>query len=366
VSRRRALILSGHFGAGHDVVAEACADALAPHGVKSRLLDAMVLLGRAGGVLGDAVFKTLFSRPTIYDGFHFSHLRRGSRIARGLDSLALRNMWPHFLRQAEAFDPDLLISVFATGAAAAARMRRERDDVLSVVFCTDTWLHRMWVHDETDLFLVTSQTAAASVHAYRPGAPVQIVPAPARPAFYDAPSRADARAVLGIPDDARCVLLMSGAWGVGPIDEVAAGLARAGLYVLAVAGRNQKLERRLAALADANASVRSFGFTDQVPELMAACDVVVTSSGDTCTEARVVGRGMVLLDVVPGHGRENLMHQLELGHASVCMSDTATVVGAVTAFLDDPARTEPDPVRSRDAWEVPFLAALAGVGYSLA
>ena len=260
VSRQRALILSGHFGAGHDVVAEACVDALAPHGVKSRILDAMVLLGRAGGTLGDAVFKTLFSRPTIYDGFHFSHLRRGSRIARGLDSLALRNMWPHFSREVEAFDPDLLISVFATGAAAAARLRRERDDVLSVVFCTDTWLHRMWVHDETDLFLVTSQTAAASVHAYRPGARVADRAGTGRPAFYDAPSRAEARAALGDPDDARCVLLMSGAWGIGPVDEVTAGLARAGYCTCSpspAATRSSSVE--LTALAAAHGSVRAFG-----------------------------------------------------------------------------------------------------------
>jgi processive 1,2-diacylglycerol beta-glucosyltransferase len=365
VSRRRALILSGHFGAGHDVVAEACVDALAPHEVKSRVLDAMILLGRAGGRVGDAVFKTLFARPTIYDGFHFSHLRRGSRVARGLDSLALRNMWPHFLTQVEAFDPDLFVSVFATGASAAARLRRERDDIVSVVFCTDTWLHRMWVHDETDLFLVTSRTAAASVRAYRPRARVQIVPAPARPAFYEAPARSLARSELAIADDARCVLLMSGAWGVGPIAEAAARLAEAGLVVLAVAGHNQKLERSLTALAARHPSVHPFGFTNRVPELMAACDVVVTSSGDTCTEARVVGRPMVLLDVVPGHGRENLMHQLELGSAAVCTPDPITITDAVTSFLDDPARTEPEPVRSRVAWEAPFLSALESVGYPL-
>ncbi|MEX2269473.1 MAG: glycosyl hydrolase [Acidimicrobiia bacterium] len=365
MDRRRALMLSGHLGAGHDVVAQACVDALAPHGVKSRILDAMVLLGRAGGRIGDAVFKSLFASPTVYDGFHFSHLRRGSRVARGLDSLALRNMWPHFLKHVEAFDPDLFVSVFATGAAAAARLRRERDDILSVVFCTDTWLHRMWVHDETDLFLVTSRTAAASVRAYRPRAPVEIVPAPARSAFYDTPSRSEARTGLGISDDARCVLLMSGAWGLGPIHEVAVRLARAGLEVLAVAGHNQKLERSLTGLAETSPSVHAFGFTERIPELMAACDVVVTSSGDTCTEARVVGRGLVLLDVVPGHGRENLTHQLELGNAAVCMPDPPTIADAVTTFLEDEARTEPEPVRSRDAWELPFLAALEGIGYSL-
>jgi processive 1,2-diacylglycerol beta-glucosyltransferase len=365
VTSRRALILSGHFGAGHDVVAEACGEAIAAHGVKSEILDAMELLGKRRGKIGDAVFNTMFKRPAVYDGFHFSHMRRGSRIARGFDSLALRNMWPRFLDEVVAFDPDLLISVFATGGAAAARLRRDRPDVTTVVFCTDTWLHRLWVHDETDLFLVTSRTAAASVHAFRPRARVAIVPAPARPAFYDAPSQAEARDALAIPSDARCVLLMSGAWGLGPLDAAAEGLARAGLTVLAVAGRNRDLEKRLRKVAADHPTVHPFGFTDQVPALMAACDVVVTTSGDTCTEARVVGRGMVLLDIVPGHGRENLMHQVELGNATVCAPDPDTLVDGVLAFLDDPTRSQPDPVRSRDAWEQPFLTALKDVGYPL-
>jgi len=365
VRERRALILSGHLGAGHDVVAEACAEAIAAHGVKSEILDAMALLGGVRGRIGDAVFNTLFSRPAVYDGFHFTHMRRGSWVARGLDSLAMRNIWPRFMAHVEKFDPDLFISVFSTGGAVAARLRRTRDDITTVVFCTDTWLHRLWVHEETDLFLVTSKTSVASVHAFRPHARVEIVPAPARPAFYDAPSKPEARTLLGIPVDARCVLLMSGAWGLGPIAEAAEGLASSGIFVLAVAGRNEKLERRLRAAAAKDPHVVPFGFTDQVPDLMAACDVVVTTSGDTCTEARVVGRGLVLLDVVPGHGRENLMHQLELGNATVSGTDPSTLVDAVTAFLDDPERVDPPAVRSRDAWESPFLAALTGVGYPL-
>ena len=83
-------------------------------------------------------------------------------------------------------------------------------------------------------------------------------------------------------------------------------------------------------------TVIPFGYTDQVPALMAASDVVVTSSGDTCREARVIGRRMVLLDVVPGHGRENLMHEFELGDAAVCLPTPASVVGNVRRFLRRP------------------------------
>ena len=39
--------------------------------------------------------------------------------------MALRTMYPRFVAETEAWPPDLLISVFATGAAAAARYQRE-------------------------------------------------------------------------------------------------------------------------------------------------------------------------------------------------------------------------------------------------
>ena len=367
MTTRRCLILSGHLGAGHDVVAEACADALRPYDVESKVLDSLALLGRRGSAIGDWVFDRLLAVPGVYDGFHFSQLRAGSRVARILDDLSLRNMWPRFRAEVDRFPPDLVISVFATGAAAAARLKRERPDVVTVVLCTDTWVHRMWVHDQTDLFLVTSEVAACSVRAYRPRARVEVVPAPARAPFYEAPSRATARASLGIGADERCVLLMSGSWGIGPLDEAAALLARAGLRVLAVAGHNDRLRERLEGVAAHDGRVVPFGFTDRIPELMAACDVVVTSSGDTCTEARAVGRGMVLLDVVPGHGRENLAHQLAQGNAAVCAPHPAAIVTAVEAFLDDASRCHagPSPAISRASWEDPFRAALVRAGFPL-
>ena len=361
---RRALVLSGHLGAGHDVVAEACVRALEPHGVDSRVLDALALLGKQGSVVGDWVFKTLFSIPAVYDGFHFSQLRGGSRIARLLDRLSLDNVWPRFLAEADRFPPDLVVSVFATGGAAAARYKREGHAATTVVFCTDTWVHRMWVHDETDLFLVTSAVSEASVRSYRPRARVEIVPAPARPAFYSPPTRADARAALGIDPDVPCALVISGAWGIGRLDEIAAALAREGLAVLAVAGRNQRLHERLREVARVHPGVHAFPFTDRVPELMAACNVVVTASGDTCTEARAVGRGLVLLDVVPGHGRENLMHQLEQGGAVAAAPHPPVVAEAVTAYLERAGGRDPEPVTSRDSWERPFLSALARAGFT--
>jgi UDP-N-acetylglucosamine:LPS N-acetylglucosamine transferase len=95
---------------------------------------------------------------------------------------------------------------------------------------------------------------------------------------------------------------------------------------------------------------------------MAASDVIVTSSGDTCREARVVGRPIVLLDVVPGHGRENLIHELELGGAAVCLPTPASVVGNVRRLLGNEIST---PERTTTGWGNDFVEALEGAGIAV-
>lgn len=158
------------------------------------------------------------------------------------------------------------------------------------------------------------------------------------------------------------MLLMSGAWGLGPVASAAEALGQAGVHVLAVAGRNARLERALTAVAARQPRVRAIGFTDAVPVLMAAADLIITSSGDTCTEARTVGRPLLLLDVVPGHGRDNLQHELELGDAGVTGPGTADVLRTTLAALDRVKPPEPGPVRPAAAFEAAFTAALAEIG----
>ena len=75
VTVERALFLSGKFGAGHDTLAEACAAALSPYGVESRIVDCMPMLGGGASAVGNWVFRSLLSMTPVYDGFHFSQLR---------------------------------------------------------------------------------------------------------------------------------------------------------------------------------------------------------------------------------------------------------------------------------------------------
>jgi UDP-N-acetylglucosamine:LPS N-acetylglucosamine transferase len=257
-----------------------------------------------------------------------------------------------------------LIAVFATGAKAAGRWKQEHPDATTVVFNTDLVSYSWWTPEGIDLFLVTSVAAEAWVRRLAPRAEVAIVTAPVRPDFYKPPERATARAALGVPAAERCVLLMAGGWGLASLPVLARHLAEAGVWVLAVAGNNARLGSELTRLAAIDERIIAFGYTDRVAELMAAADVVVCAPGDTCREARAVGRGMVLLDVVPGHGRENLQHELELGHAAVAPTDPAYISRAVAAFLDNPDHEPSERVGSPEQWDRELTEALARVGVS--
>jgi UDP-N-acetylglucosamine:LPS N-acetylglucosamine transferase len=344
----RALIVSGSIGSGHDTVASACRWSLEANGAVTATVDAMALLGERRARTGEWVFRRMMAMGPVYDAFHFSQLRDGGELAERAERAAVANMLPRWTEVLESFRPDLIVSVYATGAAAASLQKQQDPNVGTVVVMTDSFAHRLWVHEHTDLFVVTSELAAASVRRFRSSAAVAVVPGPVRRAFHDAPQRDAARRDLGLDCARPTALVMGGGWGIGPVEEATRRLAAAEFQVLAVAGTDKRLYRRLQRLA--GPTVRAFGWTDAIPQLMAAADVVVTTSGDTCREARVVGRPLVILDAVPGHGRENLMHELELGSAAV--AGVETLVGNVRSMVGA------DVVPDAGDWDKAFHAAL--------
>jgi processive 1,2-diacylglycerol beta-glucosyltransferase len=368
------VLLAGSLGLGHEMLARSCAEVLERSGWRTRSLNSMSLLGHRSGRAGERLFGRLVTIPGLYDGLHFAHLRTGSRLADLMDRAASARLVPSLRAELERQPADLVLSVFATGASAAAKLKAEAPARRTVVLCTDVAVHRIWACEGTDLFLVTSPAAAASVRRYLPRAAVAVVPPPVRAAFYTAPPREEARAALGVPPEDFCVLVIDSGWGFGPLVESVSALAQAGAYVLAVAGRQRTVERRLRELARVTPRVKPFGFTSRVPELMAAADVVVALPGaTTCSEARVVGRQLLLLDVMPGHGRDNLLHELELGGAHACLPTPDGVTASALAIRDQApgaavrAVTAPGMpnLLTVPRWEPAFVSALQRIGLDL-
>jgi processive 1,2-diacylglycerol beta-glucosyltransferase len=364
-ARRGALLVPGSSSTGRRAAALACATTLEALGWTTATLDATWIdrhgHGHGWGAAAEAGVRRMLDIPGLHDAFHYAVLRSGGRLALRADAVTRMRLVPVLRDQLDRHPVELVLSLGPAAASAVSIVAPRYPGLRHVVFCTEVSPHRLWIQPNVDLYLVRSAAAEPAVHRFRPGAKVVVMPPAVRPEFYRPPAQGTARIGLGVPAERRCVLVVAGSRGRGPVAEIASALAGAGLAVLAVAGHNNRLERRLAAVAERRPGVLAFGFTDRMPELMAAADLVITAPGSTCMEARTVGRPLLLLDLVQGHGRDDLLYELELGDASVASSHPMEVVRSALTSLERIAPAPAGPTRSLAGWEDRFRLALETV-----
>jgi len=304
------LIVSASMGAGHDGAARELRRRLEDmgHGVTLvDYLDAVPL--RAGPVVRSAYKWQLRVAPSTYDASYRTWVDKPSRavpLAAALDTVT----GPALRRWVAASRPDVIVSTYPLCSLVLGRHRQR--GVLSTpvaTFVTDFAVHPLWTHPGVDLHLTVHPQAAAEAHRLSGGAvtaPGPLVPDRFLSVDADEPgegARARARAGFGMAADERVVLLVAGSWGVGQVAETFADVVATGRYTpVAVCGRNQGLWRKLAAMTGG----RALGWTDAMPDLLVAADVLVQNAGGlTCMEAFATGLPVVSYRPIAGHGLAN-------------------------------------------------------------
>jgi 1,2-diacylglycerol 3-beta-galactosyltransferase len=157
---------------------------------------------------------------------------------------------------------------------------------------------------------------------------------------------------LGLEQDHFTVLLVGGGEGMGKVYEMAQAVAKARLplQLIAVAGRNERLQRRLEAASWKN-STPVYGFVPNMPELMATADVIVTKAGAcTISEALVMGLPILISSFVPVQEAGNVRHVVE-GGAGLLAYTPQKLVAALRDLL-----TPGNPVLARMAANAQRLA----------
>jgi processive 1,2-diacylglycerol beta-glucosyltransferase len=119
----------------------------------------------------------------------------------------------------------------------------------------------------------------------RRGAPkAKIVPMgiPINPAFSKFIEKAEARRILGLPENDKILLLMCGSMGCGPIEKIAEKLTASmqkNTSLVIICGRNEKLYQELLPLSSRNDNVILLGFTDKMALYMRSADLYITKPG---------------------------------------------------------------------------------------
>ncbi len=334
------LILSASIGAGHDLPAQLLADALVARGLRAEVADGLAAMGpvvertiRSGTVFDSDL------RNRLFDVQHFLGLRLAP--TRHLAGRLIQTAGgPSLLRLLADRAPDAVVSTWPGVTEPLGRLRQAgRLRVPVVAAITDLAAMHWWSHPGVDLHLVTHPEAIAEVRAVAgPGADVVAVRGFNSTGFDAPPARAAARAALGLPAAGAVVLVSGGGWGVGDVE----GAVQTALEtdpaatVPVLCGTNDALRARL----PDDPRVRPFGFTDRMPELMAAADVLVHSTaGLTVLEALVCGCRVISYGWGRGHIRVNNEAYRRSGLAAVA-GDREQLRLELRAALDAPA--EPD------------------------
>jgi processive 1,2-diacylglycerol beta-glucosyltransferase len=225
------------------------------------------------------------------------------------------------LRQIKSFAPQLVIVTEIGAAEIAALGRREgwfNAPILAVQ--TDFQTEPPWVQAEIDAFCVASEDARVQLIGWgvSPNR-VLLCGIPVDAAFALPFDKKELMQALGLDERRPVVLVMGGGMGPVPLDQMVASLELCGLplQVLAVAGHDASLRRRLEFLKGKVAvDLHLFGWTDNVPELMAVSDLLVTKPGGlTAAEALAAGLPMILTHPIPGPEERHVRYLEQKGVA---------------------------------------------------
>jgi processive 1,2-diacylglycerol beta-glucosyltransferase len=345
---RRILVLSASVGAGHVRAAEAVALAL-------RQLDPQCFVENIDVLeLTNATFRRLYGKayldlvnkaPYVL-GYFYDLLDRPGSPRRNSDRLRLLverlNLGP-FVRFLQSEPWDLIINTHFLPSEIIASLRRK--GVLSTpqfTVTTDFETHRLWVNQPCDLYLTATDEGSVNLqHWGVPAGYLCVTGIPIHPVFSVPKDRAACLDQQGLVGDRPVLLQLAGGFGVGPIEELYRAVLSIDvpLEIVVVSGRNAQLQHRLAQLKPPpRHRVKVFGFTDQIDELMAAADIVMTKPGGL-TAAEVLARGaaMAIVNPIPGQESRNSDYLLENG-AAIKINNLATLTFKLTQLLRDPER----------------------------
>ncbi|MDD4979735.1 MAG: glycosyltransferase [Candidatus Omnitrophica bacterium] len=202
-------------------------------------------------------------------------------------------------------DPDFIISTHFLPSEIAARLKRKHklaSKLITVI--TDFGVHPFWIAQGTDTYVVACDVSKQKlIREGAKGAEIKILGIPIDTRFIKQYDKYALCRKFGLKPDEFTILIVTGSFGVGRIEEVV-DLLYEDAQILAVCANNKKLYTRLK--EKDYPRLRVFGFIDNIEELMAISDIMVAKPGGlTVSESLAMELLPVFITSIPGQETEN-------------------------------------------------------------
>lgn len=344
----RVLVLSASAGSGHIRAAEAIEKALTQKQAARDVfhVDALEYTNKVFRNLYSKAYVDMVNRAPSMLGWLYDQLDKpwqNDRLRRAFNQLNSRP----FIKMLQEYDPDIAICTHFLPAEIISRLKAEnRLSCAQAIVTTDFDVHAMWLCRYCEQYFVALEETR--VHLERLGIPdtkVSVSGIPIDPVFSIPKEKSAMRRKYGLDLEKTTVLVSAGGFGVGPLHNLVSSLTelRHPTQLLVICGHNHKLQNRvdrLVSRSSRSVPIRTFGYTKEMDELMAAADILLGKPGGlTTSEALCRGLVSVIVNPIPGQEERNADHLLEEGVAIRC-NNLPALAYKIDRLLDDRSRFE--------------------------
>lgn len=313
--KKKILYLYSETGGGHRSAASAVIHAVKHHKGEQYDQQMVDVFAECSGFLN--IFAKLYAPVIKYSPqfwgmlyFWLDDQRKLNRLLKISAPFILEELTKLIKRE----KPDLIVSVHPmVNHLTVQAIKNSKLEIPFVLVITDpVTLHRAWVVPEVDLCIVATEIAKRNALKYgMPEEKIKVVGMPIHPKFaLHGKQKEKARKLNDLEPKRFTILLMGGGEGAGGLYKIIRSIDNSKLkkiQLIVIAGRNQKLEQKLKAEAHKfSFPIKIYGFTDQVPEIMAESDMIITKAGPgSIAEALAMNLPIIITSWLPGQEQGN-------------------------------------------------------------
>ena len=353
----KVLIFYAAYGGGHLSAARSIKQYLDSNfdNMETELVDCVKYINKGLDKITTLAYKEMAKKAPWAWGEIYNHSQKGtmSHISNGANKIMSIKLYKLF----EEFKPDIVISTHPFGSQMTAYLKSKgKTNCILASVMTDFASHDQWLvgyeyidhifvsHEGMKKDIISKGIKASKIHAT--GIPLSN-------RFLEHFDRKKIKSSFDLDINKKTILFFGGGeFGLGKdktlkilkafIDNI-----NDEYQIIAISGKNAKMQEKFTELVGDNPNVQVYGFTNEVPELMSISDLVVTKPGGlTITESLASGLPIVVINPIPGQEVENAEF-LEKKGVAVWIRKTEDPEQAVSELLSNPEQIKHMKIRSK-------------------
>ena len=344
---KKILIFYASYGGGHLSAANSIKDYLSSNYEKIdvELIDCMKYINKPIEKITTTAYNEMAKKAPWAWGKIYSDSQKGPLAhitTRSNQVFAIK-----LLRLLREKKPDLIISTHPFGSQMCSYLKRKGKITSKIAtILTDFAPHDQWLvgSDYTDYFFVAhNKMKEYLISKNIPENKIFATGIPISNKFLETFNTSKILSSLSLKENLKTVLFFAGGkFGLGKSRtlEIFNTLVNDfnNIQVIAISGKNKKMYEefnQIVKIANKTNFIKIFEFVNNVPELMAVSDVVITKPGGlTTTESLVSGLPMIIINPIPGQEEENAQF-LEHSNVGIWLKKQMNITKTISNFLSD-------------------------------